>query len=452
MLGVRLAVLLGATACVLALHGSYAGIISPQYRLEGYPYDPPSGGYLFLSALFAITPALWMPIRLERPSLCVYWILFVMAYIPICTIPWYMGTVEPFRLLLFDFWVLVTFWMVRNIYRLPLLRIPLVSVRKLGFWLMLGLLSLALYTSIISVFGLQFNFVANENVYDVRAEYTETTRESGSLSAYAVGWQSNAVNPFLISLGLLTGNVAFIGLGLAGQLMLYSITAFKSVLLSGIWLVFLLFATRKQGKLFGVWVVWGVVATILFSTFVYQRTGSPFVTSIVTRRTFVVPGILSARYFEFFSENPKSKLGDGILKNFVDYPYTQPVARVIGSRYFNANASANANLWAYGFAAFGYPGMFLFAMLLALLLWVVDSIAAGRDPRLIAMMLAIPGMTLSNTSLFTALLTHGVGLTVLLVYLLPPMNVLVRAAKRRPKRWVQLYRRPVGSLAHGTER
>ncbi len=81
---------------------------------------------------------------------------------------------------------------------------------------------------------------------------------------------------------------------------------------------------------------------------------------------------------------------------------------------------SNANLWADAYANFGYIGIIVFSLLLAFVLWLYDSMAFGCDKRLAALVIGLPAFALANTGLLTTLLTNGIGLVMLLVYLMPP--------------------------------
>ena len=77
--------------------------------------------------------------------------------------------------------------------------------------------------------------------------------------------------------------------------------------------------------------------------------------------------------------------------------------------------------------------MFLFTVLLWGVLWVYDSVAQGRDPKITTIMIGIPAFTLANTSLLTSLLHHGVALAILLVALLPKAPEAQKPAEERHK-------------------
>jgi hypothetical protein len=96
---------------------------------------------------------------------------------------------------------------------------------------------------------------------------------------------------------------------------------------------------------------------------------------------------------------------------------------LIGSVYFHsASNDANANIWADAYANFGYAGILCFTLLLAILLWLYDSMAASsRDVQVAALAIGLPAFALANGGLLTSLLTNGVGLAMLLIYLMPPI-------------------------------
>jgi hypothetical protein len=416
----RLLTILGTIAHIAVLHWSYVAFASPAFSYMGFAYEVDVPELLVFPWLIAALPALWMPTAFTRPSQCLCWILFLMSYVPSCIVPWYIGSIEPAQLLLFDVILLAAFGIIPLVYRYPLLRIPSSQWGSTGVCLLVVLLSIVCYSIILAAFGTKFRMVALEEVYDARADYKDALAEAGRAVAYAVGWQSNAINPFLMAYGLVYRKRRWLLVGVLGQLLIYCITTFKSVLFSPIWLVCLWIAMQRSRRSLGTTMIWSAVALVSISTLVYVCLDSMLLASLTTRRLFLLPGLLTAYYFEFFSQNPLTLLADGIMRPFLEYPYGYPVAGVIGGAYFgDPRTYANASLWAYGYASLGTPGVLLFSALCALTMWLIDSIASGRDFRLATLMLALPAITLSNSSMFTCLLTHGLGLVMAMIYLLP---------------------------------
>jgi hypothetical protein len=131
-------------------------------------------------------------------------------------------------------------------------------------------------------------------------------------------------------------------------------------------------------------------------------------------------GQITGMWFDFFSNNRFALLGHSVLKGFVNYPYSLEPPSLIGEMYFGHDKmNADANIWADGFANFGYLGMLGATLALGAWLWLVDSSGRNRNARLIMLMVGVPGFVLANCGLLTSLGNHGLGFTLLLIYLLP---------------------------------
>jgi hypothetical protein len=81
--------------------------------------------------------------------------------------------------------------------------------------------------------------------------------------------------------------------------------------------------------------------------------------------------------------------------------------------------NCNTGVVADAFMNFGFAGLFLWALLLALLLKLFDMSTEGKDMKVAVGGIAIPAISLTNSALLTNLLTHGLLLSLLLLYLLP---------------------------------
>jgi hypothetical protein len=339
---------------------------------------------------------------------------------PACLVPWYTTGIEPAELLILDFVLFMALLTLGTVYRVPLLRLKSPVFSQRVYWLGVLGLSLIFYGYVVSVFGFNFRFLSLADVYDQRLEYKDAVTAAGRAVAYALEWQANSLNPLLISVGLANKRLLLVIVGIAGQVFLFSVTGFKSVLFSILMMVAMLILFSFRRKNTGLAFVWGAFSCIVGSVVVDRFLNEPFLSSLFVRRLIVTPGLLTGYYFDFFSNNAKALLGHSIFKHIVAYPYDLLPAQMIGAVYFhNPATDANGNIWADAFANFGIPGIFVFTLLLALVMWLFDSVAAKRDFRVTALMLGIPAFTLANSALLTSLMTHGIALSLLLVYLMP---------------------------------
>jgi hypothetical protein len=191
------------------------------------------------------------------------------------------------------------------------------------------------------------------------------------------------------------------------------------MLFSAALLLYLLWAMRSC-KAFGARLI--SMWTALFAgAGVLQLVGYSIIPeSLLGVRMTALPGLLTGYYYEFFSSHPKAHLGHSIFRFFLDYPYAVEPPYLIGAIYFHSPSNdANANVWADAYANFGYFGVISFTVLLAALLWIYDSMAAECDTRLATLAMALPAFSLANGALLTSLLSNGMALAMMLVYLMP---------------------------------
>jgi hypothetical protein len=418
----RPAMVLICTLYVVVFVFVYKLVIVPIWGYEGFRYRatlPHAAAGWVLAAL----PSLWIPIKLKRPSQVVYWLLYLLVLVPSCLVPIYALDDQSSGPLLLASCLVVVFALTCLIYRLPLLPLKGLHLESYEFSTILALLSLTCYALMISSFGLHFHFVSFEETYSVRAQFQDALTQAPTLVAYAIGWQAWVINPVVMAMGLRSRRMSWILAGVAGQFAIYSITAFRSMLFSAGLLLYLLWVMRSP-KTFG-------SRLALSWTAIFAGTGASLffgygliAESFVGVRMTALPGLLTGYYYEFFSSHPQAHLGHSILRSLVDYPYAAEPPYLIGARYFHsASNDANANIWADAYANFGYAGILCFTLLLAILLWLYDSIAASsRNTRVAALAIGLPAFALANGGLLTSLLTNGVALAMLLIYLMPSMN------------------------------
>jgi len=399
----------------------YNRVIVPVWGYEGF-HSKTTLARAAVGWVLAALPSLWMPIRLKRPSQVVYWLLYILALVPSCLVPIYALDDQSRGPLVLTLCLVVVFGLTGLIYRLPLVPLPRIRLESYEFSVILALLSLTCYALMISVFGFHFHYVSFEDTYSVRAQFQDTLVQAPALVAYAIGWQAWVINPFVMAVGLRSQRTSWVLAGAGGQFAIYSITAFRSMLFSAGLLLFLLWATRSP-KAFG-------TRLALLWTAIFAGTGAALsygyglmAEALVGVRMTALPGLLTGYYYEFFSVHPQAHLGHSILKTLVGYPYAAEPPYVIGALYFHsASNDANANIWADAYANFGYAGILCFTLLLAILLWLYDSMAVNRDTRLAALAIGLPAFALANGGLLTSLLTNGIVLAMLLMYLMPSMT------------------------------
>jgi hypothetical protein len=104
----------------------------------------------------------------------------------------------------------------------------------------------------------------------------------------------------------------------------------------------------------------------------------------------------------------------------VPYPYQLDLPRTVGWHYYGELVGSNANFWAGdGLAGFGLPGLVLMSLACGMLFWLFDSLSSHLEPGFVTVAAAFIAISFGNISLPTLLLSGGLGLLMLCLYLMP---------------------------------
>lgn len=415
----RTGVVLGCALYVAVFRIVYQLVIVPTWGYEGF-----RSRAMLIRALsaggLAVLPGLWLPVRLARPSQVLYWVMYLLVVVPTCLVAMWGLEDQSSGPVLLSIFIVSMFGLSGLAYRAPLLPLPRAGLRNYEFGVILVLLSATFYALLVASFGVNFHFVSLQDIYSVRAQYQSTLDRAPAVVAYAISWQAWVINPLVMAAGLRWRRMSWVAVGAVAQFAIYSITGFRSMFFSVYLLLYLLWAMRSEStfgtKLISTW------TAIFAGAGALQYLGYALTpAALINVRMTALPGLLTGYYYEFFSIHPQARLGHSIFKSLVDYPYAVEPPYLIASTYFHSAAmESNANLWADAYANFGYVGILLFSVLLAIVLWLYDSLASRCDRRLAGLAIGLPAFALANTGLLTALLTNGIGLVMLLVYLMPP--------------------------------
>jgi hypothetical protein len=253
------------------------------------------------------------------------------------------------------------------------------------------------------------------SVYEVRAEYVQRL---GPFLGYFIPWQANVINILILCYGLHKRNLWLLGIAGVAQLLLFGMTGHKSFLLSPMLAVGVYFIWRRRNALFYIFA--GASVLVLASYVIFLATNNHLPPSLLIRRLFFVPAANHLIYYDFFSrpENSFVMLSNSILAPFIQYPYDAPIPIILARTYWGIDFWPNVGYLGDAFAQFGFVGMFLFSMILGVFLRILDSVGARLPTNLVAAMLATPAMAVTNSPLFTSLLTHGLIFSLVMLWLL----------------------------------
>lgn len=250
-------------------------------------------------------------------------------------------------------------------------------------------------------------------VYEIRSEYVESL---GPLMGYFVPWQGNIINPLALLYALRHKKYRLLGLAVIAQLLLFSMTGFKSFLFYPVFAFGVYLAYRKRNAI--LWIVLGLSLLVLFSYAYFSVGGGEIVPSLFIRRLLFVQARTHVLYYDFFSrpDHPKYMLSESILKGITRNPYDMPMVHVIALNYWGRYFWPDVGYLGDAYAQLGLLGMFLFSIMLGFVLRMIDNLYKHLPINFVAAVLAMPAMALAESALFTSLLTHGLIYAALMIW------------------------------------
>jgi hypothetical protein len=423
----RMKLLLASALYIVVLLWAYVTIVSPAFAYDGFTCTWPDAPAMILVMILTLLPCFFLPYGLSRPSALVLWWLYIAAYIPSVLVPALTLHISFEHLLTLQISLLLCMALLSwgaSARLLDLARVSLApNLYWPAFWLV-WIVSLGYYIGLSGgVSKLAGNFVSLFNgasEYTLRSQFNNLVEGSGRILGYLPGELGGALNPFLIAYGLLYRRRWCLLAGIVGQIVVFGFTGLKGILFSSLYLALMAALATDFRKTFGLALIFALTAIVFVCTVTDRATHSILFSSVFTRRTVLVPGLLTGFYFEHFSQT--GPVGIGL--HFSHDPAVLTPPNEIGFVYFHhADTNANANLWAEGFAELGLPGMFAFTLFTAFLIWLYDSLAAKRDLVMALLLAAMPALSVSNTSPTTTLVTWG-GLVAGLLLFFSPSPVL----------------------------
>lgn len=259
-------------------------------------------------------------------------------------------------------------------------------------------------------------FTMGEETYDVRASLAD---KETLLTAYLMGPLRMVLLPMVVVYGLMDfrRNWWMTLLGTLGILFLFLLNPQKSIFF-GLFVVLAMYAFESYRAKAGM-ILYGLLAACFLAALLNIATGHLMAESIVLRRLFFIPVIVSDNYFTFFEGHPML-LSHSFLGHWFDYPYPMEPSHMIGEMMYNrAETNCNTGIVGDGFMNFGHIGAIFFVAIGTLFVRIVDG--QLRNPRFFGL-LALLVFIFLNSALFTTLLTHGGWALLLAVCFLIPQN------------------------------
>jgi len=396
---------------LIVLDFSYYFLISKIWAYSRFEFNF-NGIKLIESFFLLFIIFILMPKTSKKLSNIIIWLLILLSYIPMLTIFALKDESRIYMYAITGFWMLV-------FLLLELPEISILSLKKLQskiiYYSLFVFLSIIVLFLISKYLGFSLNLDLTK-VYDIRSQYSKLKIP---LAGYLFNWLGYIAIPVFFAICITKRKWVFAIPIVILQLLLFSSTGNKTFLLAlPFTLVLIFIVTQKKPFL---WMTVGLIGIILMGVLSYTLFNDLWISSLLTRRTLLVPAQLSFLYYDFFSKNVHTFLSHHqIFRVFLNYPYPLNPPHLIGEFYFNRpQMGANNGIYADAFMNFGFIGLIFWAILLIIILKLIDGITKNKDIRITISAIAMPVMSLTNSALLTCLLTHGLLLSLIFLYLLP---------------------------------
>lgn len=411
----RALILLGLLLYAVLLQWMLVRVVEPYYAYLGYVTYSADYPLVVAGSLLAILPGFVLPVRLLRPSAFVVWMLVMIVHVPSVTVPFW-TLPNPGRFLTYGMVHTAVFVVISLVpsspsFRLPSVRMPVWARRTL----LIGL-TLLLTVLVLKAFGLRAPTVSFASVYQVRAEYKDQVAAAGRGAAYAVGWLGLVIVPLAVGIAVQRRSLLLVVLAVLGQIYLFGLTGYKS-LFFGLVLSFAAGLVVGSRRLIGGWIPWLGLAMIGSAGLAFLLADFLLPVSVLVRRLLITPGLLTGAYFDFFETSEAILWSHSLLEGLVTYPLPEPYPKLISLMYLRGDeGSANVHFLADAYANLKAAGVFIVGIVAALMLWLADAAARNVAPAVGAAAIAVPCSALANSALNTSLLTHGILLSILLLF------------------------------------
>jgi hypothetical protein len=390
--------------------------------VRAFPVPSPVG---VLFAFLAVAPSFWLPTHLRRPGDIVPLFLYYAVHIPTCVLlP--IVSMSPYAVqFLFAAALLIGLLSLELRYSLPHLQPLQMNVAPGMFWS-----GIALFYLVTLIVFARSGYLNLDNfnlleVYDQRAELTERASELGSMFFYVAAWAGGALGPFLIVVALHRRRISLLAAGVALSVCSFIVSSNKQnyiavpAVIAG---YAVLRATRGRhiAAVIGAAFIALVPITILGDWIIGRTTGTEvsLLTWTVFHRTFTNNGFLSAVYLDLYQRFGPAYYGDSFLHGLLGQQFDMPVPELAGTTFTQVpDVHANANMWADAYANLGFFGIAFGALEALVVLWLYDEVSRGKDRAVAAAVLIVPATVLANTSVHTALLSNGLAVVMLLMWL-----------------------------------
>ena len=395
---------------------TYIFVVAPQFASTGFTLDISVVKWAE-SYLLTVIIGLLVPLRLERPSDLLLGLFASVTFAPLFT--YYSLTDSPRS---FMYMMFSCFIVVATARRIPWPKIPrLKSGPSIALALCItGLLATTVF--VISSGAYELFNLDMARVYEFRSALASL---DGGVMAYINSWSFRIFNITMLAWAILRKHHKLVPVVLLAQVVLFGVSSHRSVLFAPVLIIGLVILSRFKSapRL----IVWMTTVSVSLSALFFLIFGNVNPVSLFARRLLFVPAFLDFQYYEFFQTAGFVRMSNGVLSFLFEYPFSELPPTLISEYAYGVDTVwANAGYIATSYMHFGWIGVVVLSALVGYLLSLVDHLTVGHVPVWFGLALVSVGfvMLFTGGDFGTTLLTHGLGVSMLLLWLLSSSEAL----------------------------
>jgi hypothetical protein len=446
----RLGLVVGITLYILAFNTAYVELVAPIYHYFGLDYSPMSRAYAVAVWALCIVPALWLPEDIKRPSMILFLTQYLLIYIPAAFILHYSTKprIDDAKALELQVAMLIGLSIMQATYYLPLASLKGSPLAPKQFAVLLAILvSVPLLYLAMTLGGtLQFSGLGSSNG-TFRTEQSVAIKGAslGLIGIYGEFWMANVIFPWVAAVGLFCKRRGLVVIVIGGYVLLFGLSAFRAHLLGPLFILTVYAWTqvrRKYLMLFAA-LCFGLLAPLMLTGYLFEGARSQWI-ALWHMRTICIQGLTFGQYYGFFQDHNITYFTHLNIFNLLHLSDHPDLPYEIAEYYYHTSFGANANFWAAdGLSSLGILGVPVMSAFCGALFWFLDSLAARYRLNFVLVCLAFMTVTFGNISLFTNLLSGGLGLFVLLLYFGPDKGLMAKVSRFDKKPMIAPVRRVV---------
>lgn len=363
-----------------------------------------------ISTCAILCTILCLPTNMEKVSSHLFFILYVITYLPTASYFWLNNKPLTYFLELSFCFVLIEL----------LINLPGNKYRRIKVSRGKTIISLVLAVYILTTVALIImNGGIKLQMLDLRFASQSREENISGYAGYLLNWCAKSLMPlFLAYFGYFKKKLLVILVSLL-QIGLFFSYGFKSFLLSVIYLLIVSYSLKAG------WKFWKVLPAIfsgiiVVSLLLYIFKIDNMLLFLFPFRTLALPCEGQFRYFEYFNNFDKLHFGGSFLGSLFgsDYQYSESIGHVI-SLYFTGNVSnSNTGVFSYAYADFGFFGMILASLVLVLVFKIIDNSTKNTPKYLTVGALSYQIVCMNDTNLTINLITGGVLLSIIMLIII----------------------------------